>query len=60
MRRCRKGLDLRHGRLDARARDGLQDRLHGLDGGADDYLVKPFELAELLSRLRRCCAAGVG
>jgi signal transduction histidine kinase len=32
------------------ARDGLQDRLHGLDGGADDYLVKPFELAELLSR----------
>jgi two-component system, OmpR family, response regulator len=33
------------------ARDGLQDRLRGLDGGADDYVVKPFELAELLSRV---------
>lgn len=34
------------------ARDSLQDRVRGLDGGADDYLVKPFELAELLARLR--------
>ena len=34
------------------ARDGLQDRLQGLDGGADDYLVKPFEMAELLARMR--------
>ena len=34
------------------ARDGLNDRLQGLDLGADDYLVKPFALAELLSRLR--------
>ena len=33
------------------ARDGLPDRLRGLDGGADDYVVKPFELAELLSRV---------
>lgn len=33
------------------ARDGLPDRLRGLDGGADDYVVKPFELAELLSRI---------
>src|SRR5262249_24078759 len=33
------------------ARDGLQDRLRGLDGGADDYVVKPFELAELVSRV---------
>ena len=33
------------------ARDQLPDRLRGLDGGADDYLVKPFELAELLSRV---------
>ena len=33
------------------ARDGLSDRLRGLDGGADDYVVKPFELAELLSRV---------
>lgn len=34
------------------ARDSLHDRLQGLDGGADDYLVKPFVLAELLSRVR--------
>ena len=33
------------------ARDGLADRLRGLDGGADDYVVKPFELAEVLSRV---------
>ncbi len=34
------------------ARDALQDRVKGLDLGADDYLVKPFELPELLARLR--------
>jgi two-component system OmpR family response regulator len=34
------------------ARDGLTDRVNGLDSGADDYLVKPFELAELKARLR--------
>ena len=34
------------------ARDALQDRLNGLDGGADDYLIKPFEIPELLARLR--------
>lgn len=33
------------------ARDGLDDRLRGLDGGADDYVVKPFQLAELVSRV---------
>jgi DNA-binding response OmpR family regulator len=33
------------------ARDGLPDRLRGLDGGADDYVVKPFELPELVSRV---------
>ncbi|MCV7275995.1 response regulator transcription factor [Mycolicibacter arupensis] len=33
------------------ARDALDDRLRGLDSGADDYVVKPFELAELLSRV---------
>jgi DNA-binding response OmpR family regulator len=33
------------------ARDGLPDRLRGLDGGADDYVIKPFELAELVSRV---------
>ncbi|MDR3488683.1 MAG: response regulator [Bradyrhizobium sp.] len=34
------------------ARDGLDDRVSGLDLGADDYLVKPFELRELLARMR--------
>jgi DNA-binding response OmpR family regulator len=34
------------------ARGGLNDRLIGLDGGADDYVVKPFEIAELAARCR--------
>lgn len=34
------------------ARDGLDDRLIGLDSGADDYILKPFEMAELLARIR--------
>lgn len=34
------------------ARDAVNDRVEGLDAGADDYLVKPFDLAELLARLR--------
>lgn len=34
------------------ARDGFADRVKGLDGGADDYVVKPFDLAELFARLR--------
>lgn len=34
------------------ARDGLDDRLRGLDGGADDYVSKPFQMAELLARMR--------
>src|SRR5919197_449338 len=35
------------------ARNALEDRVAGLDSGADDYLVKPFDLAELLARVRR-------
>jgi two-component system OmpR family response regulator len=34
------------------ARDGVDDRIEGLDLGADDYLVKPFEIRELLARMR--------
>ena len=34
------------------ARDAVDDRVAGLDAGADDYLVKPFDLAELFARLR--------
>ncbi|WP_165074642.1 response regulator transcription factor [Paludisphaera rhizosphaerae] len=42
------------------ARDGVGDRVEGLDAGADDYLVKPFELAELLARLRALIRRSVG
>ena len=34
------------------ARTEVSDRIHGLDGGADDYLVKPFDFGELCARLR--------
>lgn len=40
------------------AREGLQDRLKGLDLGADDYLVKPFATAELLARIRAVARRG--
>jgi two-component system OmpR family response regulator len=45
------------------ARDELKDRVHGLDLGADDYLVKPFEFSELEARIRaiaRRALAGTG
>jgi len=40
------------------ARDSLQDRVTGLDAGADDYLVKPFAFAELLARIRALVRRG--
>ena len=40
------------------ARDALEDRIGGLDAGADDYLTKPFAFAELLARLRALARRG--
>ena len=40
------------------ARDAVHDRVRGLDLGADDYLVKPFDLAELLARIRALIRRG--
>ncbi|HPD31049.1 MAG TPA: response regulator transcription factor [Phycisphaerae bacterium] len=42
------------------ARDTLPDRVRGLDAGGDDYLTKPFELPELLARLRALIRRGAG
>jgi two-component system copper resistance phosphate regulon response regulator CusR len=40
------------------ARDGVDARIAGLDGGADDYLVKPYDFGELLARLRALARRG--
>ncbi|MGC4071837.1 MAG: response regulator transcription factor [Nibricoccus sp.] len=42
------------------ARDTVPDRIKGLDGGADDYLVKPFDLDELLARIRALIRRSAG
>lgn len=42
------------------ARDAVEDRVQGLDAGADDYLVKPFDFNELLARLRALRRRGTG
>jgi len=42
------------------ARDGVTDRVRGLDAGADDYLIKPFELTELFARLRALIRRAAG
>lgn len=51
---CRaiRALDKRMPILMLTARDAVDDRIRGLDSGADDYLTKPFEFGELLARLR--------
>lgn len=40
------------------ARDALEDKIEGLDSGADDYIVKPFQIAELLARVRALLRRG--
>jgi two-component system, OmpR family, response regulator len=42
------------------ARDSIQDRIRGLDSGADDYLVKPFNLGEVLARVRAVIRRSTG
>jgi len=42
------------------ARDAIEDRIKGLDGGADDYMVKPFDLHELAARLRALIRRSAG
>lgn len=50
--RALRGRDIRTPILMLTARDTTRDKVAGLDAGADDYLTKPFEIAELLARLR--------
>lgn len=42
------------------ARDGIDDRIKGLDAGADDYMVKPFDLEELAARMRSALRRSAG
>lgn len=42
------------------ARDGIEDRIAGLDAGADDYVVKPFDLDELAARIRSALRRAAG
>jgi two-component system OmpR family response regulator len=63
LRRPRARRDLRSARnwtpvLLLTARDAIDDRVRGLDVGADDYLVKPFAFAELFARLRALARRG--
>lgn len=57
---CRemRGLDLSTPVLMLTARDAVDDRIAGLDSGADDYLIKPFDFGELLARTRALLRRG--
>ncbi|MDB5931419.1 MAG: two component transcriptional regulator, winged helix family [Polaromonas sp.] len=58
-----RALRQRHDRLPvliATARDGVADRIAGLDAGADDYVVKPFDIDELLARIRALLRRSAG
>ena len=54
-----RGAGLRPRVIFVTARDDIQDRIAGLDAGADDYLVKPFSFPELLARIRVIARRGV-
>ena len=56
--RALRARDIRAPILMLTARDALRDKVAGLDAGADDYLTKPFELDELLARLRALLRRG--
>ena len=56
--RALRGRGLKTPVLVLTARDSLQDRVTGLDSGADDYLVKPFAFAELVARIRALVRRG--
>src|SRR6185436_11149135 len=58
LRRLR-GKDSRMPVLILTALDGVNDRVRGLDAGADDYMPKPFELAELEARVRALTRRGM-
>ena len=45
--------------LIATARDGVEQRIAGLDGGADDYVLKPYDIDELLATLQRVAGAAI-
>lgn len=49
---------MRGGVLMLTARDGVEDRVRGLEAGADDYVVKPFEIEEVVARLRALLRRG--
>jgi two-component system OmpR family response regulator len=53
-----RGREVRTPGLMQTARDAVEDRIEGLDTGADDYLLKPFAFAELLARLRALVRRG--
>lgn len=58
--RAREGLNQHVAVIVLTARDRLDDRVEGLDAGADDYLTKPFELAELAARVRAVSRRATG
>ena len=56
---CRRDMGpFDYGILIITARDAVEDKIEGLDAGADDYIVKPFQVGELLARMRALLRRG--